>query len=244
MSRHSKWHKIQHKKGVIDAKRGSLFTKLARAVTVAAQTGGGDSEMNFALRLAIEKAKAGNMPKENIERAIRRGTGAGEEGVVLQEVLYEAFGPGGGALLVESVTDNVTRTVSEIKNVLSQAGVSLGAPGSVQWQFEKKGVVGFTQEERKKIKDWGAAQLSFLDAGVDDIQESEDEVQLITDKSNLKRVVEAVTVLGITPDESGLEWLPKETMELSPDKAEKLNELCSNLDDLDDVKDVYTNVRL
>ncbi|OGH85940.1 MAG: hypothetical protein A2493_02590 [Candidatus Magasanikbacteria bacterium RIFOXYC12_FULL_33_11] len=240
MSGHSKWHNIQGKKGKADKARSNLFTKLAKTITVAAQLGGGDVEMNFSLRLAIDKAKAGNMPKDNIERAIKRGTGE-LEGGVLQEVVYEGYGPGGVAILIKTVTDNINRTISELKGTFNKYNASLGAKGSVQWQFENVTVVRITAEEKTKIKNWEEAQLELMDAGVDDIRESEQGVELVGAMDKFQSIMETVEKLGCEVETSGLEWLAKETIELPADKSESLEKLVEALHDLDDIEDVYTN---
>lgn len=241
MSGHSKWHKIQHKKGKADAARSNVFTKLTRAITVAAQQGGGDPEMNFSLRLAVEKAKAANVPKDNIERAIKKGTGDLKDAEKFQEVVYEGFGPGGIAVIVETLTDNTNRTVSEIKHAFNKGGGSLGGPGSVLWQFEQKGVVRFVKEKKEQIKDWESAQLELMDAGVEDIRESEDGVELVCPKENFQSVMEAIKKLNIEPDDSGLQWVAKEEVETDEPTSEKMNTLYDALYELDDVKEVYTN---
>ena len=241
MSGHSKWSKIQHKKGATDAKRGNIFTKLAKTITVVTQQGGGDPEMNFSLRMAIEKAKAANMPKENIEKAIKRGTGELDDGTQLQEIIYEGFGPAGVAFLVETVTDNSNRTVSEVKAVFSKNGGSMGGPGSVQWQFEQKGVVRFTADKKALISDWENAQLELMDAGVEDINDSEEGVELLSSRENFQKMLEAIQKLNIEPDDSGLEWIAKETVELDDEVSAKVEKFYDLLDELDDVKAVYTN---
>lgn len=241
MSGHSKWHKIQHKKGAVDAKKSNLFTKLTRAITIAAQHGGGDPEMNFSLRLAIEKAKASNTPKDNIVRAIKRGTGELKDEAQLQELVYEGFGPGGAALLIEVVTDNTNRAVSEVKNILAKGGGSFGGPGSVQWQFEQKGVVRFTADKKSQIKDWDDVQLKLMDAGVDDIRDGEEGIELTCLKENFQKMMDAVSKLGIEPDDSGLQWMAKEEMKLNDDASQKMEKLYEALHELDDVKEVYTN---
>ena len=241
MSGHSKWSKIQHKKGAADAKRGNIFTKLGKAITVAAQQGGGDAEMNFSLRMAIEKAKAANMPKDNIEKAIKRGTGELADGAQLQEVIYEGFGPSGVAFLVETVTDNTNRTVSEVKSAFSKNGGSMGGQGSVQWQFEQKGTVRFTADKKTSISNWENAQLELMDAGVEDINDSEEGVELLSSRENFQKMLEAVQKLSIEPDDSGLEWVAKETVKLDEEAGEKVEKFFDILDELDDVKAVYTN---
>lgn len=241
MSGHSKWSKIKHKKGAADAKRSNLFTKLTKAVTVAAQQGGGDPEMNFSLRLAIDKAKAGNVPKDNIDRAIKRGTGEDKEGAAIEEVLYEGFGPGGVAILIEVLTDNKNRTVSEIKNILTKQGGSLGGPGSVQWQFERKGEVLFTPEKKSQIQDWDSVQLELMDAGAEDIRDDENGVEIICPIENFKKVMQVINKLGIDPDDSGLKWVAKEEATLDDEASKKVEALCQALDESDDVREVYTN---
>ncbi|MFA7314405.1 MAG: YebC/PmpR family DNA-binding transcriptional regulator [Candidatus Magasanikbacteria bacterium] len=240
MSGHSKWHNIQGKKGKADKARGNLFTKLAKTITVAAQLGGSDPEMNFSLRLAIDKAKVGNMPKDNIDRAIKRGTGE-LDGGVLQEVVYEGYGPGGVALLIKTVTDNINRTISELKGIFNKFNASLGAKGSVQWQFENVAMVRITTEKKSKISNWEESQLELMDAGVNDIRESEEGVELIGAKEKFQSIMETVEKFGIEVETSGLEWLAKETIELSTDKSESLAKLVEALEDLDDIEDVYTN---
>lgn len=242
MSGHSKWSKIQHKKGKLDTARGSLFTKLCKAITVAASQGGGDPDTNFSLRLAIEKAKSGNVPKDNIERAVTRGSGELSEGAHFEETIYEGFGPGGTAFLVEAVTDNKNRTVSEIKHAFSMFGGSLGGPGSVQWQFNRQGVVRMQNVEFKiqneKNNDF---QLELVDAGVDDIIESKYGVELRCPVEKLQLVLEVVKKFDIEPEDSGLEWIAKEEMTLSEDDGKKVEKLYEALDELDDVEAVYTN---
>lgn len=241
MSGHSKWSKIKHKKGAADKKRSNAFTKLLKAVTVAAAAGG-DPDMNFALRLAIQKAKAGNVPKDNIEKAVKRGSGEGKDGVVFEETLYEAFGPGGVALMIECLTDNKNRTISDVKVAVTKNGGSMAGPGSVQWQFEHKGVVRIDAEKKAQIADWDDAQLTLMDAGVTDIQESEEGVTLLAEKDALRAMLDAVTALGIEPDDSGLEWVAKEGV--SPEDAilTKVEKVIDALDECDDVKEVYTNI--
>ncbi len=241
MSGHSKWHKIQHKKGAADKARSNLFTKLCRAITVAAQQGGGDPDMNFSLRLAIEKAKAGNVPKDNIERAIKRGTGELKDAAQLQELLYEGFGPSGVALLIESVTDNSNRSISEIKSVVTKHGGSLGGPGSVQWQFERKAVLRFTKEHKAHIPDWESFQLELMDAGADDIIESEEGVEIFGPVESFQKINAVAVSSGVTPDDAGLEWIPKESISLEDNVSTSIEKMIDALDVLDDVKEVYTN---
>ncbi len=241
MSGHSKWHNIQAKKGKADKARSNIFTKMSRMISVAAQQGGGDPMMNFSLRLAIDKAKAVNMPKDNIDRAIKRGTGEDSEGTVYQELMYEGFGPNGVAFLVEVLTDNNNRTVAEVKNAFTKNGGTMGGQGSVKWQFEQKGVIRFTTDKKTLIKDWEKAQLELLDAGVLDIKEDENGVELFSAREDFQKMSEVVDKLGIEPDESGLEWIAKETVSLDEETSAKVENLYNILDELDDVRAVYTN---
>lgn len=223
--------------------RSGLFTKFARAITVAASQGGADPEMNFTLRLAIEKAKSINMPKDNIERAIKRGTGELNDGAVLEEVMYEGFGPAGATFLVEAVTDNKTRTVSEIKNVFTKNNGSVGGPGSVKWQYKNLGVLRFTKEEKAKLGDkWPEVELALIEAGLEDIEENEFGIELFCPVINFKKMMEAVSAYNIVLEESGLEWVTKEKVELNEDDSKKAEGLYNALDEMDDVKAVYTNV--
>ncbi|MEK7644479.1 MAG: YebC/PmpR family DNA-binding transcriptional regulator [Patescibacteria group bacterium] len=241
MSGHSKWHNIQAKKGKMDSLKANAFTKIARLITVAAQQGGGDPEMNFSLRLAVEKAKAVNMPKDNIERAIKKGTGGGSAELSLHEVVYEGFGPGGVAVIVEALTENPNRTVSEVKNVFSRQGGTMGGSGSVQWQFVHSGVARLDSEQKKKIINFEDFELAMIDAGADEIIESEDVIEVRSAVVNLNKIIESVKNFGVVPTESGLEWIAKESIVLDDETGQKLNNLFEALDDLDDVKEVYTN---
>lgn len=241
MSGHSKWSKIQHKKGKKDKARSGVFTKLLKAISVAAMSGG-DPDMNFSLRLAIEKAKAANVPKDNIERAIKKGTGDLNDGKVIEEVVYEGFGVSGVAFIIEAMTDNRNRTGPEIKSTLSKRGGSLGSQGSVQWQFEHKGIIRFSNEKKKALADWDSFQLELMDVGAEDILEDVDGVGIFSAVENLKKVLDKVAEAGIEPDDSGLEWIPKETMEVSDEIAEKNMNLYELLNELDDVSAVYVNI--
>ncbi len=243
MSGHSKWHNIQGKKGKADKARASAFTKVSKAITIAAQNGGGDPTMNFSLRLAIDKAKEVNMPKDNIDRAIKKGTGELKDGVVLQEVVYEGYGPGGIAVMVESVTDNTNRALTEIKNAFTKAGGSLGSKGAVAWQFEYTAVLRISSEKKQDIKNWEELELSLMDAGVDDIRESENGVELVGPKEKFQVMLEVLQKAEVIPESSGLEWMAKETIELSHEHVTALESLLEALDELDDVKEVYTNAR-
>lgn len=242
MSGHSKWHKIQHKKGKADKARSGEFTKLLRAVMVAAQQGGGDPEMNFSLRLAVQKAKAGNVPKDNIDRAIKRGTGEDKDGAVFETALYEGFGPGGVAMLIECLTDNKNRTVADVKYILTKHGGSMAGPGSVQWQFDHKGVVRLANSAKAAVPNWGEFQLSLMDAGAEDLNEYEEGVELLCQVSNLKDVLDALGAAGIEPEDSGLEWVPKEPVEVDEATEKKVDGILEKFEENDDVREVYTNI--
>jgi YebC/PmpR family DNA-binding regulatory protein len=242
MSGHSKWSKIQHKKGKNDAQRGNLFTKLSKAVTMAAKDGGGDADMNFSLRLAIEKAKEGNVPKDNIERAIKKGTGELKDGEDIQEIIYEGYGPSGIAVLVETLTDNKNRTVAEVKHAFSRCGGSLGGAGSVQWQFERLGVVTLSNEQRATIKDQDTFELELIEAGASDVLSEDEYMEIHAPMSQFQSVLEAVQRAGITePADAGLKWVAKESVPVDEETAEKIATLYDALHELDDVNEVYTN---
>ena len=240
MSGHSKWHNIQGKKGKADKARSNIFTKVSRAITMAAKQGG-DPVTNFTLRLAIDSAKEVNMPKDNIERAIKRGLGELDDGSQIEEVTYEGFGPGGVAFIVETVTDNKNRTVSEIKNIFSKHGGSLGSPNSVRWQFERHGVVRFVAEKKAKIADLDNFSLELLDVGVEDVRESEDGVEVISSVENFVTVVGKIKAVGIEPDTAGIEWVAKEKIETDESLSEKVSAFYDLLDEQDDVNNIFTN---
>src|SRR5215203_5820083 len=204
MSGHSKWHSIKHKKGALDAKRGKLFTKFIKEITVAARSGGGDPEGNARLRKAILDAKAGNMPNDTIERAIRRGTGE-EEGVNYEEITYEGYGPSGVALLIESMTDNRNRTVAEIRHIFSKNGGNLGESGSVGWMFDKKGyiVVDKTAKSEEEL-----FELT-IEAGADDLRDDVDNFEIFTAPENFDAVNEAVKTAGIEPQAAEISMIPQ-----------------------------------
>ncbi|HLC69498.1 MAG TPA: YebC/PmpR family DNA-binding transcriptional regulator [Patescibacteria group bacterium] len=242
MSGHSKWHNIQGRKGKQDAKRSNLFTKFAKGITVAAQSGGGDSEMNFSLRIAIEKAKAVGMPKDNIERAIKRGTGELNDGNKVETVIYEGYGPGGIAILLKALTDNKNRTVSDVKHLLTEHGGSMAGPGSVLWMFEQWGLVILNKSGLTKNLD--ELELELIEAGAEDISEVEDgKIEIKTKMENLQKAVNALKVVGIEPIESGLVWFAKDEVEVSPENSEKLASLFSDFEDNDDIEDFYTNAK-
>jgi YebC/PmpR family DNA-binding regulatory protein len=236
MSGHSKWSSIKHKKGAADAKRGKLFSKLARAVIVAARDGGGDPENNPTLATAIQKARDASMPKENIQRAIDRGTGAGADGAAIEHVLYEGYGPGGVAILVEALTDNRNRAGAEIRFAFSSHGGSLGEPGSVAWIFEKKGAI-VVDGSRYGEDD----VIVAIDAGAEDVREDGDQLRVICDPSDLSAVREALDAAGVEIQSAGQATEPKSTVEVKGHEAEQLLKLLDALDDQDDVDEVFAN---
>ncbi len=243
MSGHSKWHNIQVRKGKQDKKRSATFTKLAQFITIAAQNGG-DPEMNFSLRLATEKAREANMPKENIERAIKKGTGELGDGVHLDELTYEGFGPGGVAIMIDVVTDNKNRSVGDIKNIAGKKGGNIGAPGSVQWQFDRRGVVRASAENiLAHTKDRENIELSLMDAGALDIKWDENGLEVISAIEDLKNTTNVLQTQKIQIEESGLEWVAKELVDIDEEVGEKLGNLIDALEEYDDVRAVYTNAK-
>ena len=237
MSGHSKWASIKHKKAATDAKRGQLFTKLARAISVAAREGGGDPAANFTLAAAIEKAKSYSMPKDNIQRASDRGTGAGAGDEQIQRVVYEGYGPGGAAILVEALTDNRNRTGSEVRHAFDKNGGSLGEPGSVAWQFERKGVV-VVDAGRYGEDDLIAA----IDAGADDVSEDGDLLKVTTEPSALAAVRTVLEQSGVEVRSAELTMEPKAVVEVGGEsEARALMRLLDALDDHDDVEAVHAN---
>lgn len=237
MSGHSKWASIKHKKAATDAKRGQLFTKLARAIAVAAREGGGDPDSNFTLAAAVEKAKSYSMPKDNIQRAIDRGTGAGGDEEQIERVVYEGYGPGGAAVLVEALTDNRNRTGSEIRHTFERVGGSLGEPGSVAWQFEKKGLAlvdaGRYGEEEL---------LAAIDAGADDVALDGDVYKVTSEPAQLAAVRAALEQSGVEIASADLAMEPTSVVEVSQEsQARALIRLIESLDDHDDVESVHAN---
>ena len=236
MSGHSKWHSIKHKKGALDAKRGKLFTKFIKEITVAARTGGGDPDANARLRKAILDAKSGNMPNDTIDRAIRRGTGE-EEGVNYEEITYEGYGPGGVALLIQSMTDNRNRTVAEIRHIFSKNGGNLGESGSVGWMFEKKGYI--VVEKAAKSED-ELFELA-IDAGADDLRDDVDNFEIITSPEAFDGVLNAFKGAGIEPQVAEVEMVPQNYVHLEGADARQMLKLVEALEDHDDVQKVSAN---
>lgn len=239
MSGHSKWSTIKHKKGALDAKRGVLFTKLAREITVAARSGAsGDPSMNPRLRLAIDKARQNNMPMDNIDRAIKKGTGEGSEGVNFEETTYEGYGPGGAALLVQALTDNRNRTASEVRTAFSRGGGNLGELGSVSWQFEQKAVVLIDKIAPELAEN---IELEAIDAGVDDVSFDNGSLELVSQPNFLEKIIRLVRDSGIEPSSATLSMMPINLASLDSQLARQTLRLIDKLEDLDDIQNVYTN---
>jgi YebC/PmpR family DNA-binding regulatory protein len=236
MSGHNKWASIKHKKGANDAKRGKIFTKLIKEITVAARMGGGDQNGNPRLRAAVLAARAENMPKENIERGIKKGTGE-LEGVSYEESLYEGYGPGGAAVLVESLSDNKNRSVAEIRHVFSKNGGSLGTSGCVAWMFKKKGYIAI---ERQAVDEEKLMEKA-LDAGAEDVREDETTFEVITAPEEFEAVKAAIDELQAPYISSEITMLPQNTTSLTGKEAEQMVRLMDMLEDCDDVQKVYTN---
>ena len=236
MSGHSKWATIKRKKGALDAKRGKLFSKLIKEITVAARLGGGDPAGNPRLRAVIEKAKEANMPADNIERAIQRGTGE-LEGASYEETTYEGYGPGGVAMLIETTSDNKKRTVAEIRHIMAKGGGSLGEAGCVSWMFHRKGVIVFDKEGVDEEKLMEIA----IDAGADDIKDTGTTLDIITSPDNFESVKEACIKAGFKPSEADIQMVPQTTIRLEGDEAIKMLKLMEMLEDHDDVQRVYAN---
>jgi YebC/PmpR family DNA-binding regulatory protein len=240
MSGHSKWSTIKRKKGATDAKRGAIFTRLTRELVMAAREGGGDPDINFRLRLAIDKARAGNMPKENIERAIKRGTGEDKEGGALEEIMYEGYAPNGVALMIKTVTDNRNRSVSEIRHVLTSSGGSMAEVGAVSWQFDR--VASFTFPS--SAMDYDAAFELAIEAGADDVTEEDGLIEIIGPVDSFKDIADRLHAAKVQPEDAGLRMLPKQEVELSVGDALQVMKVIENLEEMDDVQDVYTNLKM
>lgn len=237
MSGHSKWSTIKHKKAATDAKRGQIFTKLAREISMAARAGGGDPSMNAALRLAILRARDSNMPNDNVQRAIERGTGGGD-GASLEEITYEGYGPGGTAVMVQVLTDNRNRTVADLRTTFSRNGGNLGENGAVAWQFDLRGVI--TVAVRRGM-DPDEVQLAAIEAGALDMSADEDEVQVYCEPADMEPVRQALEQAGFTIENAEVAQVAKNLVALDVDKAEQCLRLLERLDDLDDVSRVYSN---
>jgi YebC/PmpR family DNA-binding regulatory protein len=238
LSGHSKWSSIKHKKGAADARRGKLFSKLSRAIIVAAKEGGGDPANNLALQNAIEKARSYSMPKDNIDRAIAKGSGAGAESESFETVVYEGYGPEGVAVIIEALTDNRNRTASEVRHAFTKHGGSLGATGAVAWQFERRGVVVVSAED----VDEDELFLAAADGGAEDVERDGTVFQVLSAPESLTGVREAIAAAGFGVDSAELMMVPKTTVAVDDEgKAKQVMRLIDALEDNDDVQDVYAN---
>ena len=240
MSGHSKWSTIKHQKGAADAKRGVIFTKLSRDITLAVRDGGGgDPDMNFRLRLILDKAKSNNMPQDSIARAVKRGTGEGGDGDErLEEIVYEGYGPGGGAILLQAVTTNRNRTAADVRSTFSRGGGNLGESGCVAWNFETKGIIAVGIDDEARAEELG---LLAIDAGADDVNIEDGVLEIFTVPDALFTVQAALQAEGISPDSAEISMVPKTTVTLDEGAAEQTLKLLDNLEDLDDVQKAYTS---
>lgn len=243
MSGHSKWATTRRQKEIVDKKRGNVFTKIARNITVAARDGGGDLETNFKLRIAVDQGKAANMPKDNIDRAIKKGTGE-LKGEAIEEVIYEGVGPDNTFFVIQSLTDNKNRTVAEIRHIFSKAGGALGSQNSVMWQFDKKGVIRIA-DYKTKITDKDEFELNLIDWGADDVADEEGDLIVYTKVENFQKVREALEKNNIACEFAEIEYLPKEYKKIESEKSkEQLQKLFDTLDENDDVNNFYTNISI
>lgn len=241
MSGHSKWSTIKRKKGAADAKRGQLFTRLAREISIAARQGGGDPDVNFRLRLAIDRARTNNMPKDNIERAIQKGTGEGKEGAAqIEEVMYEGYAPHGVAMLIECVTDNRNRAVAEIRHTLTRFGGSMGETGSVGWQFNRLAYFSFPLADHDQDKIFELA----VEGGADDVTFDDGVVEIIGAVDNFKAINDELEAANIETDEAGLRMFPTNEIELNPSDTAQVLRVVEALEELEDVQNVYSNLHI
>lgn len=240
MSGHSKWHNIQARKGKVDAQRGALFTKLSRAITIAARSGA-DPSFNFSLALAIDRAKEGNLPKDKIEKAVASGAGAAKDGVQIEEIMYEGFGPGKVAVMVSCATENKNRTFAEVRRIFTEFGGALAGPGAVSWQFVEMGVLRIDAEEAKKITD--EVELELIDLGAEDFIKHEDgTLEVRTQKTKFGVVFKKLNELKVSQVRGALEWVAKETVKVEDEHTHaSLEKFFGALDENDDVQEFYTN---
>lgn len=239
MSGHSKWSTIKRKKGAADAKRGAIFTRLAREITIAAREGG-DPDVNFRLRLAVDKARAENMPKDNIERAIKKGTGEDKEGGVFEELTLEGYGPHGSAILASCVTDNRNRTISEVRHAFSKSGGNMAEAGAVAWQFDRKSYFSFPSRQLSYEKAFDLAVV----AGADDVVDGGEEIEIFGPVESFKTIADALHQVNVQPAEAGLRMIPKQELELGVEETLQVLKVVEGIEDLDDVQDVYHNVKV
>ena len=239
MSGHSKWSTIKHQKGAADAKRGALFTKLSRDIALAVREGGGaDPDMNFKLRLALDRAKSSNMPQDSISRAVKRGSGEGNDGETLEQVTYEGYGPGGGAILLQAVTTNRNRTAADVRAAFNRGGGNLGESGCVAWNFELRGVVTIDIEDEERAEELG---LIAIDAGAEDIQIDEGVLEVYALFESLQDVQKSIEAESVPVRSAEMSMVPKATIALGDKEAEQTLRLLDALEDLDDVQKAFTN---
>ncbi|MBI3751906.1 MAG: YebC/PmpR family DNA-binding transcriptional regulator [Chloroflexi bacterium] len=236
MSGHSKWSQIKRQKGVNDTKRGAVFTKVAREIMIAARAGGGDPDGNFRLRLAMEKARSVNMPQDNIKRAIERASGSGE-GEQIEEIVYEGYGPGGVAILVETATDNRNRTAADVRSIFTKAGGQLAGSGAVAWQFEPRGLIALIANGR----DPDEVALTAIDAGAEDVEESGDRIEVYTSPGDLERVRKSLDAAGLPVESAENAMVARNTVEVDGQRARQNLRLVESLEELDDVQRVTAN---
>ena len=239
MSGHSKWSTIKHQKGAADAKRGVLFTKLSREIALAVREGGGvDPDMNFKLRLALDRAKSNNMPQDSISRAVKRGSGEGSDGESLEQITYEGYGPGGGAILLQAVTTNRNRTAADVRSTFNRGGGNLGESGCVAWNFELRGVVTVDIEDEERAEELG---LLSIDAGAEDIQIDEGVLEVYSPIESLQDVQKSIESEGIAVRSAEMSMVPKTTIALADKEAEQTLRLLDALEELDDIQKAFTN---
>ncbi len=238
MSGHSKWSTIKRKKAANDAKRGAVFTRLAREIMMAAREGGGDPEVNFSLRLAVDKAKASNMPKENIVRAVKRGTGDDKDGVVIEQIMYEGYASHGIALMIDVVTDNRNRAVADLRHVLTRSGGNMADAGAVSWQFQRMAYFYLSSADQDADEIFELA----VDAGADDVIIGDEEIEIIAPVESFKEVSDALESAGIKPDEAGLRYVPNSEIQLPSEESLRVMRIIEELEDLEDVQHVFSNL--
>ena len=240
MSGHSHWATIRRKKGAADAKKGAIFTKLAKEIVLAVRSGGGEADSNVSLQLAIERARAQNMPKDNIERAIRRGTGEDKEGTTIEEINYEGYAPHGVAMIISCVTDNRNRTVADVRHILNRYGGSLAEAGSVSWQFVRKSYFSFPQEDHDPDKIFELA----VEAGADDVTFEDDQVEIVGTVEAFKSINDSLHEADIIPEDAGLRMVPTNMLDLDTSDAVQVLRVIEAMEELDDVQDVYHNLNI
>ena len=240
MSGHSKWSTIKRKKGAADAKRGAVFTRLTREIVMAARDGGSDINGNFRLRLAVDKARSENMPKDNIERAIRRGSGEDKDAATFEQIIYEGYAPHGVAVMIESVTDNRNRTVAELRHALTKAGGSMGELGSVAWQFDRVAYFAFPASAMNYDK---AFELG-IEAGANDVNDDNGTIEIIGPVDTFKDIADRLHAAGVQPEEAGLRMIPKQELELNVDQTVHVMRALEGIEELDDVQNVFSNLKV